>query len=141
MDGYDSNQYELRLSHRHVRVLIKALDMFNRIEIGQFERIVDDKFDIPIEVRRLVRGLFDEAKHLMYGLPANASKGICSPELDEDVHISYEIEKVLQKIIAEVEDHHRWSVWRDGPMSISKEPFPTIKQVKDDPEDASDIQM
>lgn len=128
---HDNNQYQLRLSHKHVRVLIHALDIYTRISIAQFERIIEDNWDIDPDVRRTVRALFDEAKRLMYDLPQNASKSICDPDLHEYVHIGYELEKVLQKIIAEVEDHHRWSVWRDGPMKLSDEPLPTIELVED----------
>lgn len=132
-DDHNDNRYTLNLSHRQVRVLILALDMYTRISIAQLDRILDHpSAEISRETRELVRGLFDEVKHLMYGLAPNEHKSICDPKLPEDVHIGYEIEKVLQKIIAEVEDHHRWSVWRDGPLKVSTEPLPTIERVEDD---------
>jgi len=123
----DHNRYELRLTHKHVRVLIHALDIYTRTAIGQFERLSEDNYNITPETRRHCNALFDQIKMIMYGMQPNESQSICSHELHEFVHIGYEIEKTLQKFIAEVEDHHHWSVWRDGPMRLSTEPFPKIK--------------
>jgi len=123
---HDNNHYNLKLSHKHVRVLIHALDVYTRISIAQFERILDD-ININSATKEVARRLFDEAKRVIYDLPPNASMSICSPKLNEYVHIGYELEKVLQKMVAEVEDHMRWSVWRDGPLKLSTEPLPKIE--------------
>jgi len=124
--GFNS-QYNLSLTHKHVRVLITALDTYIRTELGQFERLVEDHLEISVEKRKQCKFLFDQVKEIMYGMRANESMGICNTKLHGNVRICYEIEKTLQKIIAEIENHQRYSVWHDGPMKISNEPLPKIE--------------
>ena len=126
------HQYDLKLSHKHLRVLQMSLELFSRIAMGQYAHIYEDMMELDAETREKSRLLTDELKKTILGLDPGSYFSICSPRLDESVHIAYEIEKTVQKMIAEVEKHHRYSVWHDGPLKLSPEPLPQLRKIEND---------
>lgn len=129
-----SKEYKLLLSHKQLRVLERALDLHNRIGSGQLEMLMEAlTLMFPKEFKgkqipTLVKKYIEPMKRELLGLTETSSFGISNA--GDDSKIGYDLQKVIQKKIAEVEEHHRWSVWYDGSMNIGSEPNAEISEVK-----------
>jgi hypothetical protein len=130
-------KYNLKLTHKQLRVIETALDLYARIGIGQLEIIAEklnSEFFIhdsktPTEWKKELN--IDNAKENM-GLDNGSNFGIGNDKVSENSNIAYEIDKVIQKKIAEVEEHQKYSTWYNGVVCrYSKEPIAEIEEVQE----------
>lgn len=112
-----SSEVVVKMSTEQAKVICDALDLYNRITLGQFEELeslirhclickagnlndAEDKqypnFDEMDEIREKIF----EIKHIM-GFPQYGSFGIGNPKLHSSNARSYEMMKTIQKVLAE----------------------------------------
>jgi hypothetical protein len=124
--------YNLTLSEEQSKLLTKALDLYSRIGIGQFEEIlrVYDPLGsvVPLEARDAARRLLDSVK-AVYGHPANGSHGIHNEQVRDEFRAAYDIQQVVRHQLAmdQSPDKRGWTVDFDEPRQISQLPLPSIK--------------
>lgn len=130
-------KYTLHLNEEQARVLIKALDFYSRIGIGQFREIVSNfVFDWCsifkhkegyYKAMKLAEAHIDLAKKLLTKMPHNASLGISSPETPETAKVAYDLQQVIRHKVA-------WTNNPEGghtvdfhePMKVSEQELPTM---------------
>jgi len=101
----DKIKYQLFISEKQARVITSTLDLFSRIGIGQFERILDHPqymnkiFDDNTSYKSC-KELLERIKKLLTGYPPHASHGIGHPEVHGDCTISYDLMQVIRHRLA-----------------------------------------
>lgn len=119
------------------RVLVSALDFFTRIGIGQIEEISHGIYvfgwNYPnewMEQFNEVREILDEIKFNLIGMPPNASYGIHSPEIPDEIRMAYDIQQVIRHRLAwDQEPNGGITIDFDKPMQCSTVALPTIKEI------------
>jgi len=132
----NKTKYQLTISEKQARVIITALDLFLRIGLGQFEKILDH----PQYLHKIINDnvSFKESEKLLYriksiltGYPPYASHGIGSLKVHEDCTISYDIAQVIRHRLA-------WDKKPEGglttdfgtPVQFSNEELAKIKTIQ-----------
>jgi hypothetical protein len=118
---------QLTLTPRQSHLIEKALDLFVRIGIGQI-RCLEDEIDrlFALEDTNELHAHLQMIQEKVIGQSWNGSYGISHPKVHTDVKTVYDCLKVLEKGIAQAEDHHQWSVWHDGAiLHLGDEPVAT----------------
>jgi hypothetical protein len=129
----------LTLTRQQLRLIESALELYMRLGIGQLE-IVGEKLLMEL-FYKMFKDRYSSSKEIedkflrpmkqeMFGFGPGASFGISSDKVHDGVKIGYDLQKVIQKHIATVEDHHKYSVWHDGPMlHLGSEPIAEISEI------------
>jgi len=131
-------KYSLHIDEDQAKVLIKALDLYSRIGLGQFQEII-----YAFNWRKIVgREDFDlrygeakehlnKAKFHLTLHPPNASLGIFCKETPEEAKMTWDIQQVVRHRLAwDKEPKGGWRVDFDNPMQSSQKQLPTIKEEK-----------
>jgi hypothetical protein len=117
----------LEMTPEQALSVIKGLDLAVRIGIGQIEEIAQKARDGILKARNgteagempsteqceNIEALLKEIKAIL-GHPLNGSYGIGSPSVSLETKRQYEVEKALQKVMAEKQHPGRSTVWHDG---------------------------
>lgn len=126
-------KYDLTLTKNQLRIIEQALEIYMRISIGHFEEISHLFMNLHPELD-LVRHELDDKyltpmKEEIFGFK-NGNIGIS--KAPDKAKVAYDMQKVIQRLIATVEDHHKYSVWHDGPiMHYGSEPIAEIGERDD----------
>jgi len=137
--------YELTINKEQAETLVKALDMYSRIGMGQLENITDH----PDVHKRIMDSdiidsipdawsLFNKAKRVLFDMDSNASHGIYSDGISDINRIAWDIQRVVRHRLAWDSANNppkrNWntmmSVNYDTPNKSSQLPLPTIKRVE-----------
>jgi hypothetical protein len=131
-------EYVLRLNERQAEIVSRALDLYSRIGIGQFEEIVTiyeasqwDAENPPTsgkvqEARRYVQ----DAKFALTGFQTNASHSIVSEKVNDAFRVAWDVCKVIRHRIAwDKSPGGGHGVNFDEPYQTSKEALPKIESV------------
>lgn len=121
------SNYRLTLSKSQAETLIRALDLYTRIGLGQLEEIAHMfAFEISPDEKDRLRAHLDQAK-LVLGHPANGSHGINSIEVDDDFRAAYDIQQVVRHRLAwDKKPEGGIQVNFDEPRQTSDQPLPQI---------------
>ena len=126
--------YKLTLTANQAEVLVKALDLYSRIGIGQFEEVRDvyDR-DLKLDLcqRETVRHALECAK-LAVGLPVNGGPSIGNQEqVREEFRTAYDIQKAVRHRLAwdQHPEGRPSNVHFDTPIRGSVEGIPEIETV------------
>lgn len=123
--------YQIELNEKQVNYLIKALDLYTRIGLGQFEEILNWEFQwnkLSYEFSTEIRQRLDFIKCLLTGLPSSASRGIFGSDTPEGCKIAYDIQQVVRHCVAwNNKPEGDWTVDFREPMNASQEPLPQCK--------------
>jgi hypothetical protein len=127
-----SKTYTLTMSEAQTGILVRALDLYSRIGIGQFEEIlrVYDPISslVPIEAGDSARKLLDAVKAI-YGHPANGSNGLLNPEVRDEFRAACDIQQIVSHQLAL--DHNQgkndYTVDYYEPRQLSQLSLPSIK--------------
>jgi len=118
---------KLELSETQARVLINALDVYSRINMGQLWALADaigrakTRGGEELPDHWIIRDRHtDPMTRILFDYPPNASHGICSPLVPDAAKIAYDIQCVIRKDIAEREKHSQSSVWHGEPLHTCK---------------------
>lgn len=131
-----NDQYTLILSGKQAQIVSLALNLFSRIQAGQFDMMLSLGMSLPVstEKRQLVRHLLDQASHEYSGLPKGASYGILSREIHDDARVAYDIHQVIRHRLywdRNPESKTFWFVDGDEPWKTSfSEELPVIRTNK-----------
>jgi hypothetical protein len=60
----------------------------------------------------------------------NGSFGIANKEVHDSGKIAYDLECVVRKLLAELNNHEVWSVWRNDPMCLGSEPLAVAEPLR-----------
>ena len=140
--------WELRMSHRQLRLLAEALEFYERtVGLGQLEEFAwaltmreNSRYD-P-DKQRDVENLLVLLKKRVFDLDRNQSFGIYSAEVPEKFRVVYDMFKVARKRLAETEiarlrmngdnkgaERVAMTVWNDEVYaSSSEQPLITVKK-------------
>lgn len=84
----------LKVSDKQLRVIQNALELYARIGIGQFDRVLDEFWDIKGD-RQTARRYLDMAHVEITGYPANA--GISISMAESKFKIAWDIYRIIRK--------------------------------------------
>jgi hypothetical protein len=100
--GLIVKQYSLTGSKEQLALVARALDMYSRIGMGQFEAIAEHpEVEKRIRIQDNISGYeaaqtFAYPKQVLFGLNMNASLGIHNETLGDDVRSARDIFKVIE---------------------------------------------
>jgi len=110
----------LDVSTEQALVVERALDVYGRLGHGQLKIVAE----VLQDLLGLDRDEVENTKKILASLAAALSippqgYGISHPDLEEDVRVAYDVQKVLQKSLAESTKMSP-STWYDGPLRRPK---------------------
>lgn len=119
----------LTLNRDDTNILVKALDLYSRLGIGQIEEVKELFRDtMPIENMDDAMKFLQEAKFLMTGIRGNGSHGIGNPAVGSRYQRAYEIRGALQYAVATNDPSTpSYSVWKQLPLALTGHPFPKVE--------------
>lgn len=91
--------YTLTFTAQQADVLVRALDLYSRIGIGQFEEVAsvyDHGLTLRVEQREKVVGCLMDAKNAA-GHPSSGSYGIHNANVHDDFRVAYDIKQVVRR--------------------------------------------
>ena len=108
-------KYNLKISERQAKTLIKALDLYSRIHALQIEEIAvllrwnlsnhdTSGNEIPFENIHELEDRIRALKTELLNTPGSAHHGIRSPKISDDARTAYDIQQVI-----------RHQLWKDDP--------------------------
>ncbi len=122
--------YTLNMSEAQAQVVVRALDLYTRIGIGQFEeilRVYDPLSETWGSGHKFALEFIKEIK-AQAGHPMNGSHGIHNPKVRDDFRVAYDVQQVIRNRIAfDKNPEGGMTVDFDTPRAISQLPLPTIK--------------
>jgi hypothetical protein len=133
-------KYTLELSEEHIQPLLRALDTFTRLQMGQFNIVFEMFPELDYASRDLVHKLIRTV--VLKDIPMNASLGVFSPELPMDAKIAFDIYQTIRHTRAwgnmdknpdkDSRDlRQMWGVDYDIPMRCSGLEMPTMHKNKE----------
>ena len=130
----NKSKYVLNLNGHQAEVLVRALDLYSRIGIAQFEEILDvyDRHNkrslTPVAQTMAARRALVEAKMSMTGYGPNAGHSIMSPDVNDEFRVAYDIQQVVRHRLAWARDPRgSLRVDFDTPHQTSTEPLPGVQ--------------
>lgn len=132
-------EYNLKITERQSRLIITSLDLYTRLSVGQFHNLKDISFEKDKDginrqpsdetLKKLQSEMFPKLQNI------NASYGIHSKELPDEIREAYDIFKVMMYEFNK--DKGAINVYADKVRQASKQPLPLFDKdtevVKDEP--------
>ncbi len=127
--------YEVKMTMSSVQadIVQRALDLYVRLGLGQVEEtanVLNMLHDVerPDDLREVMKAVKNEYLALGGGM----SFGIGNRRVEDTVHVAYDMEKGIQKVLATTEKHGGHSVWHSGNcLKYGSEPFATFSTIVD----------
>lgn len=132
-----NKRYTLTITEEQANVLIKALDLYKRIGMGQIDEIKHVTVPAPGHKYKWVE--LDQTmailKLQLLGWPhINTAHSIMSKDLPDQFRVAWDIQQVVRNRLAHDSlkpgEKPGIYVYFDEPRQTSKEPLPEIKQVE-----------
>lgn len=122
----------LGLSKEQLIVMKKALELYERLSLGQISYVGESIMDLHYKnmvTKISVPQLCDLFKpfHNIIGLKGDEHFGVGNNKQHQNGKIAYDLFCVIRKKIAEVDNHDSYTVDHDEPMNYSNTILPTIK--------------
>lgn len=136
MDQKSEMKYNLLLSDEQADVLVRALDLYSRIGIGQFEEVLnvyDRHLKLDLAQRETLRHLLTNAK-MAVGLPANGGPSIGNQEkVREEFRVAWDIQQVVRHRLSHDRrpEGNPSNMNFDTPHHTSQLPLPGIERIKE----------
>lgn len=132
-------KFQLTFTPEQARVLTQALDIYSRLGLGQFEKVLDVydpdfKLTGPVrdEIRRALEVAKEEAGH-----PAHGSHGIHNPVVPDTFRVAFDLQQVVRHKLAWAETPMGSPLLRfDTPRQSSQLALPTIEIIDEPAETA-----
>ena len=128
----------IEVDDNQLEILNKALEMFVRVHLGQFEYIREDFIfhkGVTAEKLHACEDYLTQAKKVLLGFDRGASYGISNENFSVRGRIAYDMESVFKKHLAMKKDPNpsfRSSVY-DDPLHMNREQeLATIKNKDED---------
>lgn len=120
-------KYQLTINENQAKILVRVLDFYSRIGMGQFWSLLD-RFDI--EKNDLLEKSSWELRAELFprlGTHPGSAWGIHSKEIDDDNRVCWDLQQVIRHRVSwDNEPNGGITVNFDNPMKSSKEPLPEI---------------
>lgn len=124
----------LKLTEKQAEVMVKALDLYGRILIGQTEE-VESVYrwhyfqSLTLEKLQDARDALNVVKFVLWGFHPGASFGIHHPDVHDDARKAFDLQQVIRNTIARVKNPKGGiQVCYDTPTQTStEEPLATIE--------------
>jgi hypothetical protein len=112
---------KLTLNEKQAEVLVRALDLFSRIGVGQIKEVqnvlslyltkgrANDKAIALVDTDRVCQLLDEIAKE--YGHPRGSHWSILSDQINDDFRVAYDIQQVVRNYLA-------WKLNPNGGMQV-----------------------
>jgi hypothetical protein len=118
--------YTLNLDSTQANVLVKALDLYSRMGMGQIEEVAHvlgqmHYGKVPYEKVHELEDALKKAKKDLFDCHPNASYGICGPKVPAEAKTAYDVECVLRQAVAKQEEAESWNVWHHDPLHTNRE--------------------
>lgn len=130
----EERKYNITVTESQANILVRALDLFSRIGIGQFENVVEvynHDFRLDAVKQERIRLCLQWAKEEA-GHPANGSYGIHNKAVSNDFRAAYDLQQVIRHRIAwDRRPEGGIQVNFDEPRSISGLPLAQMTKVAD----------
>jgi hypothetical protein len=125
-----TKKYTLTMSAKHAEILVRALDLYSRIGIGQFEevaRVYETSEDLTFEQEEDLKACLVNAK-VAVGHPKNGSYGIHNAVVSDKFRAAWDLQQVVRHRMAydARPEGNPMSVHFDTPFQCSKVPLATI---------------
>lgn len=124
-------KFTLKCTEEELKTISVCLDFYNRILIGQFDRIIDlfyeteNKEDIKTLLIRMRKVFLPELGDGFY-----CSYGIANKDIAVNAKVSYEMYKIIRKELWMMRGCiPQYSVDGDGPLRLSEEPYMKIERI------------
>lgn len=129
-----SRQYYLLLNEAQANILVRALDAYSRVAMGQIRQVADTWIgrvsgeDADERLSR-VRACLEEAERLLTGMPRGASLGMLSPDLPDEYRAAYDLQQVVRHRLAwDRQPEGGITVDFDEPRQTSAEPLAQMQE-------------
>ena len=125
--------YSLKLNEEQLNVVMKALDLYSRLQMGQVEELINP-FSSPFSNRFVDRENVEKAvsvlkKEYFPELTRDSYNGIFSDKTPETSKIAYDIIQVVRNRLAyDKNPSGGFTVDFDDPIKSSGQPLPEIKK-------------
>ena len=127
MSSKSDIKYTLTISPEHAQLLVRALDLFSRIGMGQFEKISSVYRTLTIDQKTNLYNKLLEIKEIV-GLPYNDHHGIHSPDIKDDFRQAFDMLQVIRHRLAwDKNPKGGFQVYFDTPEQIGLLTLPSIK--------------
>lgn len=125
-----TKRYTLTMSAEQASVIIRALDLYSRIGIGQFEevaRVYETSRDLSFMQEEDLKTCLINAK-VAAGHPKNGSFGIHNIVVSDKFRVAWDLQQVVRHRMAydTRPEGNPMNVHFDTPYQCSKEPLATI---------------
>ena len=121
----------LKCTKEELEIISICLDFYNRILIGQFDRIMDLYYETENE-EQIKNLLIQLRKTFLPELSGGfyCSYGIANKDISADAKVSYEMYKIIRKELWISRGRvPEYSVDGDGPLRFSEEPYIEIERI------------
>jgi len=111
-------------------MFLRALDVYSRIGVGQFERIFEMFLGDPRRQKDVsdCKPLFNCFKRQLLALEPNTSFSICSPDVPADYRLAFDVLQVIRHHVAwRKKPEGGFTVNFDKPMGTSDQPLCKIE--------------
>ncbi len=123
--------YGLRCTRDQVIILERSLEMFARLGMGHLRPVGELLYDLHPRMFggniRIMHSLLRTVQDIvLYDLatPFGAGhRGIGDPAVHPAAKVAYDLQKIIQNVVAEAEDMPVASLWRDQPLHLGSEPL------------------
>lgn len=125
-------KYSLNITKQQAEIIIKALDLYSRIGMGQIIEVLDHHTNrIKPEQAIIIYNKLNEIKPMLTGLPTNSYYSISSDQISNNYRIAYDLQQVIRHRLAwDGNPDGGFGVNFDAPMNYSQIPFATIKKIE-----------
>lgn len=133
----------ITLTTKQAHVLVNALDIYSRIGLGQTEALAQGLQELHpgIHYWDIVHKHTDPIKQELFGFTGGASYGVGNPKVSDAASIAYDLQCVIRKCVAQVEDHSTSSVWHSEPLHYGSEPLATALAHKYEFKKSTDVRV
>ncbi len=116
---------EFTLDIPNARQFIDVIDLYVRIGLGQIHTYIECLYNSPLthsDNRCVLNALEENALIVVrnLGFDRGHSWGITSDGMPERAKIAYDVECVIRKVVAELEEQGKHSVWHRDPLHTCK---------------------
>lgn len=139
-------KYSLRLTKNQLSVVRRALEVFERAQLGQFKISLEQIFQFEPDkeyrknLKEVGRDEYNAMEQLLKTVIFNRESGAQQSHsyfgitgTSESAKISYEIDKVIDQFLAVERNGGYWETMHrcyDDPLDLSQEPIPEIVEFK-----------
>jgi hypothetical protein len=131
--------FQMMFNERQARTLMRALDLYSRIGIGQFEELIhlfrwqfDPRLKDKLDQIEMSEQRLNEIKTLLFDLHPNSSFGIFNKDVPDEFRVAWDLQKVIRhQIWKESENPTRFTVDSYPPdQSVADQPLAQIKRAE-----------